>query len=172
MTPKIQKAISFATRAHQGQFRKDGETPYVGHVIRVAFTGRQIFDVADETTIAAAVLHDTLEDTTTDYDDLIELFGPEIADLVVHLTKDPRLIEEVREKQYFDNLTTAPWQARLIKLADAYDNLLDSQTSTVPTKAIEKAEHALALAQTDEPELARARAALSDLIQSTRVSHS
>lgn len=49
--------------------------------------------------------------------------------------KDSRLRENDRERIYFENLAHAPWQARLIKLADTYDNVLDSSTSKIATKA-------------------------------------
>jgi guanosine-3',5'-bis(diphosphate) 3'-pyrophosphohydrolase len=161
---KIQEAISFAARAHRYQMRKDEKTPYVAHVMRVAMTAACVFGVRDVDTLCAAVLHDTIEDTTTDYDDLLELFGEEVADLVVCLTKDPRLIEHERDEKYYSDLARAPWKARLIKLADSYDNLLDSGTAIVRTKSIAKARKVLAIAGDDRPELARARTALERLI--------
>ena len=76
--------------------------------------------------LAAALLHDTIEDTTTDYDNLAEHFGDPVARLVVWLTKDSRLPEEEREAAYCQGLSEAPWQAKVCKLADVYDNLQDS----------------------------------------------
>jgi (p)ppGpp synthase/HD superfamily hydrolase len=52
----------------------------------VALTVRQVFGVDDEVALAAALLHDTIEDATTDYDDLIEAFGREVAEAVAALT--------------------------------------------------------------------------------------
>src|ERR1700730_1290393 len=69
------EAIAFAARAHRNQLRKDGETPYVSHVFRVCLIVRDRFGVADPQVLTAAVLHDTVEDTTTDFDDLEEIFG-------------------------------------------------------------------------------------------------
>ncbi|NNC87230.1 MAG: bifunctional (p)ppGpp synthetase/guanosine-3',5'-bis(diphosphate) 3'-pyrophosphohydrolase [Akkermansiaceae bacterium] len=160
----IREAISFAAREHRHHKRKDGETPYVAHVMRVAMTVAHVFGVQDIKTLTAAVLHDTIEDTGTDYDDLLEQFGKEVADLVVCLTKDPRMVEEEREEEYFEGLARAPWQARLIKLADSYDNVLDSSTSKVRTKAAAKARKILEIAGDDRPELAGAKAALEGLI--------
>jgi len=65
-------AVSFAGRAHQGQLRKDRQTPYACHPFRVALIVRHAFGVDDPEVLAAAVLHDTIEDTTTDFDDLYQ----------------------------------------------------------------------------------------------------
>ena len=119
-------AISFAARAHQGHFRKDGETPYIAHPLRVMTIAVRLFRVSDEETLAAAVLHDTIEDTKTDHDDLSERFGPRVADYVAALSKDKRLPEERRERDYHDALAAAPIAVQLCKLADVYDNLIDS----------------------------------------------
>lgn len=134
-------AISFAARAHRNHFRKDGETPYIAHPLRVTFILCHVFGVADLETLTAAVLHDTIEDTTTDHDDLSECFGPRVADYVAALSKDKRLPEERREHEYHDALSAAPAAVQLCKLADVYDNLLDSQgmQPAARRKKIEKA---------------------------------
>ena len=126
--PKLLQAVAFAARAHRGQLRKDGETPYVSHVFRVCLTLRHVFGVADVPALAAAVLHDTVEDTTTDHDDLREHFGDEVAGWVAALSKDKRLPEPEREQKYRDGLARAPWQVKVCKLADIHDNLLDRPT--------------------------------------------
>jgi (p)ppGpp synthase/HD superfamily hydrolase len=121
------RAVAFAARAHRGQLRKDGATPNVSHVFRVCLTARCVFGVEDPAVLTAAVLHDAIEDTTTDFDDLAEQFGPDVAGWVALLSKDKRLVEEVREGKYKADLASAPWQVKLCKLADVYDNLLDSE---------------------------------------------
>jgi guanosine-3',5'-bis(diphosphate) 3'-pyrophosphohydrolase len=120
-------AIAFAARAHRHQLRKDGQTPYVSHVFRVCLVARHVFGVEDPNVLAAAVLHDTIEDTTTDYDDLIEHFGPDVARWVAALTKDMRLPETDREAAYLKQLIDADWPVHACKLADIYDNLNDSR---------------------------------------------
>ncbi|GIW79196.1 MAG: hypothetical protein KatS3mg105_1003 [Gemmatales bacterium] len=124
---QLLEAISFAARAHQGQWRKDGQTPYVSHVFRVSMIVRDVFAVSDARVLTAAVLHDTVEDTTTDHDDLAEHFGPEIAQWVAALSKDKRLPHDVREQAYCAQLRQAPWQVQICKLADILDNLMDSR---------------------------------------------
>jgi guanosine-3',5'-bis(diphosphate) 3'-pyrophosphohydrolase len=163
-----QLAASFAAMKHRHQTRKDGVTPYYAHVVRVAMTVAQVFHCRDEAAIAAALLHDTIEDTTTDYDDLLDRFGAEVADIVAALTKNMALPEAPREAEYDARLAKADWRARLIKLADTYDNYCD--VASFPeaarpeqrAKARERAERALALAAPDEhrPEVAAACRAL------------
>lgn len=118
-------AIAFAARAHRHQVRKDGQTPYVSHAFRVAMVVRQVFGFDDPKLIAAALLHDTIEDTTTDYDDLERRFGPDVAGWVAALTKDMRLPEAEREAAYLEHLTVGGWPVCVCKLADIYDNLGD-----------------------------------------------
>src|SRR5260370_38391327 len=119
------ETAAFAARAHRGQFRKDKETPYVSHVFRVCLVAREIFGIRDPRVRMPALLHDTVEDTTTDFDDLEERFGREIAEWVAFLSKDKRLREPEREQAYIDNLARAPWQVLVCKLADIFDNLMD-----------------------------------------------
>jgi guanosine-3',5'-bis(diphosphate) 3'-pyrophosphohydrolase len=119
------EAAAFAARAHDGQRRQDGRTPYHSHVCRAALVLCTAFGVRDHRVLTAALLHDTLEDTTTDFDDLEAHFGREVADWVALLSKDKRLPDEAREEAYCRRLAGAPWQVQVCKLADLFDNLLD-----------------------------------------------
>ena len=130
MTPNshlLYEAASFAARAHRHQIRKDKETPYVAHPFRVCLVVQQVFDIHDPQVLTAALLHDTIEDTTTDYDDLAERFGDEVAGWVAALSKDTRLKDDVREPAYFAALAAAGWQVQVVKMADLYDNLIDTK---------------------------------------------
>ena len=124
---RLLRAAAFAARAHRQQWRKDGQTPYVSHVFRVCLTVRQVFGVDDDDVLTAALLHDTIEDTLTDFDDIESHFGPQIAGWVRALTKDKREQEPVRENKYIEELAVSPWQVKACKLADVHDNLLDSE---------------------------------------------
>lgn len=124
-----QEAASFAARAHEGQKRRDRRTPYAAHPFRVALTIRDLFGCDDEVCIAGALLHDTIEDTPVDYDDIEDGFGREVADVVAAMTKDMRMQEPAREVAYDQQLRSAGWRAQLVKLADTYDNLLDAVVS-------------------------------------------
>lgn len=158
-----QSAAAFAARAHVGQLRKDGKTPYVSHPCRVALTVACVFGCTDEATLAAALLHDVIEDCGADYDEVAEAYGTDVADIVVALTKDMRLPESEREPAYDAQLAAGPWQARLIKLADVYDNYSDAASEKARVKVRDKAERALALAG-DDPRMAKAADAVRRLI--------
>ncbi|MCE9561419.1 MAG: HD domain-containing protein [Planctomycetes bacterium] len=127
----IFQAASFAARAHKSQLRKDNQTPYIAHPFRVCLVVRHIFGFEDPKMLAAAILHDTIEDTTTDFDDIIERFGPVVAKWVAALTKDMRLEHDIREEEYAKGLAAADWQAKVLKLADVYDNAGDCKSFTV-----------------------------------------
>ncbi len=151
-------AIAFAARAHRHQLRKGDRTPYVSHVFRVCFILRHVFGIDDPKVLQAAVLHDTVEDTTTDCDDLREHFGPEVAGWVALLSKDKRLPEQEREAAYMAGLASAPWQVKACKLADIYDNLLDSAhlTPQQRTKTARRSrEYLAALDDPGMPDMAR-----------------
>jgi guanosine-3',5'-bis(diphosphate) 3'-pyrophosphohydrolase len=152
-TPLWQHAAAFAARAHRHGLRSDGRTPYVAHVFRVAMTVRDVFGCADEAAICAALLHDTIEDTGADYDEIDAAFGREVAGCVAALTKNAALPEREREPEYDARLARADWRARLVKLADVYDNFCDRADRTEPgmAKVVAKCRRALALAQADAP---------------------
>jgi (p)ppGpp synthase/HD superfamily hydrolase len=124
--PALLDAVAFASQAHQHEKRKDGKTPYSSHVFRVCLVVRHVFGISDDDVLAAALLHDTIEDTPKDYDDIAERFGTTIADYVAALTKDMRKPDDVREAEYRNKLARSPWQVKVCKLADVYDNLIDS----------------------------------------------
>jgi guanosine-3',5'-bis(diphosphate) 3'-pyrophosphohydrolase len=112
--------------------------------------------------ITAALLHDVIEDTTVDYDDLAEAFGTEVADIVADLSKDSRMPEPERERAYDERLSRADWRAKAIKLADVYDNYCDAAAETKKT-FVNKVRRAIAIAG-DEARLEKAVAIVKDLI--------
>ena len=144
MSDIVQDALVLATVKHHGQLRSDRVTPYIEHPKGVMAIVRDEFGVSDPETLAAALLHDTIEDTTTDYDELEERFGRKVAVWVAVLTKDKRLPEARREKEYFDGLRRGPLQAKLCKIADSLHNLRDSDEKKRP-KAVKKAKKLLAI---------------------------
>ncbi len=140
-------AVAFAARAHRHQLRKDGATPYVSHAFRVCMIVRHLFGIGDPNVLSAALLHDTVEDTTTDYDDIAGEFGTDVADWVSALTKEMRLPEQERETKYHAGLAVAPWPVYACKLADIYDNLTDSEALDAGSrvKTIRRSETYLAI---------------------------
>jgi (p)ppGpp synthase/HD superfamily hydrolase len=157
-----QEAAAFAANAHRHQTRND-KRPYVSHCFRVAMTVNLVFGFDDPEVLAGALLHDTIEDCDVDYDEILENFGRTVADYVAVMTKDMRLEECIREIEYDKQLAEGPWQGRLIKLADVFDNFADSPQSS-QAKFVEKAERILTLTQNDE-QLKKSREALLNLIK-------
>ena len=158
------RAAALAARVHENQYRRDGKTPYAAHAGRVAMIVAAVFGFTDDAILAAAYLHDVMEDSGTDYEDLLEPFGPQVADFVVAMSKDMRIPEAERERKYDEQLAAGPWQSRLIKLADVYDNLSDARTPGGKRKIIARGERALKLAAGDT-QLAGACVRLRQLMQ-------
>jgi (p)ppGpp synthase/HD superfamily hydrolase len=162
-----QLAASYAARAHNHQYRKDKKTPFVAHPFRVAMVLRDVFGCDDEVAICTALLHDTIEDTRTDFDDIHKRFGRKVAECVACMTKNMLMIEEDREKDYDKRLTKGPWQARIVKLADVYDNGMDIPRTGMRRKCMLRCERALDLTEGDTERecFVVARAAVQELHQ-------
>lgn len=120
----VEEALVYATEKHKGQKRKWGGQDYVFHPIAVADMLIS-FGISDEKTLAAALLHDVVEDTDTTIQDLREKFGERVAELVWWLTDYKSEKEGNREtRKAITNwkIVNAPLPAILIKLADIIDN--------------------------------------------------
>jgi (p)ppGpp synthase/HD superfamily hydrolase len=125
-TGLVTRARAFAARAHEGQLRKWTGEPYASHVDEVAELVAAAG--APEQVVAAAYLHDTVEDTPTTLDDLRAAFGEDVADMVALLTDVPLSAGNRATRKALDRLRLAsapPW-VQTIKLAD-----LISNTSTI-----------------------------------------
>ncbi len=124
---KIEKAISFAVTAHKGAKRKGKDRPYILHPIEVMSIVAGMTE--DEDVIAAAVLHDTVEDTTVTAADIEQEFGPRIMELVVAESEDkmPDLPAEAswktRKKATVEHLKTLGRDEKLICLGDKLANI-------------------------------------------------
>ena len=121
----IVKARNFAKKKHTGQLRKNGQTTTFSHLQDVVKNLKKM-KVINEDTICAAWLHDTIEDTDTDFDSIKDRFGKRIADIVVSLTKDNRLPRKQRERKYARDLKAASVKAKLVKIADILANVNDA----------------------------------------------
>src|ERR1051325_1616351 len=103
------KALAFAAHKHRDQRRKDAEaSPYINHPIALADVLVNEGGVSDIEVLCAALLHDTVEDTATTHEELVEAFGTRIARIVAEVTDDNSLP-----------------QAKRVKLADKICNLRD-----------------------------------------------
>ncbi|MDP3953391.1 MAG: RelA/SpoT family protein [bacterium] len=124
-TPLIEKALNFAKKAHSGQKRKNGE-PFINHSIATAKTLSEWG--LDEDTIAAGLLHDTVEDTPVTEEELRQEFGEEISILVDGVTKISHVKYRGHERQV-ENLRkmvlamAQDLRVLLIKLADRLHNM-------------------------------------------------
>lgn len=123
-------AIAFSAEKHRNQRRKDAEaSPYINHPIALARVLSVEAGVNDVKTLAAAVLHDTLEDTQTTYAELEERFGKKIAALVAEVTDDKSLPKAERKRLQIAHASRLSARARLVKLADKICNLRDIESS-------------------------------------------
>jgi GTP pyrophosphokinase len=122
----IARAGELSARAHAGQFRKSGE-PYVTHPVAVAAIVAGLG--LDAPTIAAALLHDAVEDTGLVLDEVEAQFGPVVARVVDGVTKLDRLQFETKEAQQAATIRkmlvamASDWRVLLIKLADRLHNM-------------------------------------------------
>jgi GTP diphosphokinase / guanosine-3',5'-bis(diphosphate) 3'-diphosphatase len=119
-------AARFAAHKHCDQRRKDvRKTPYLNHPIALASILHDDGHVTDAKVLAAALLHDTIEDTETTYDELRGAFGAAVADIVVELTDVKFLQKKTRKRVQVSRAKRASDAARAIKLADKISNLRD-----------------------------------------------
>lgn len=126
----LARALAFARARHGSQFRRGSDTPYWVHLVRVAMELAR-WGETSPVLLQAALLHDTVEDTTTTVGEIRTGFGPEVADLVDWLTA-PEDAEAQRE--YYARLQAgAPFEAQLLKLADRVDNLRSIQALVMRT---------------------------------------
>jgi (p)ppGpp synthase/HD superfamily hydrolase len=120
------EALDFAARRHSAQRRKGpGGAPYVNHLIEVVRLLAVVAGVQDAEVLAAGALHDVLEDTATTREELLELFGERVCNLVQSLTDDRTLPRERRRAIVLQHLPLAEEVVRLVKLADLTSNIAE-----------------------------------------------
>lgn len=123
---RVLSAAQFAAHKHREQRRKDADaSPYVNHPIALANVLCNEGGIQDSVILAAALLHDTLEDTETDYEELRGQFGDEVADVVVEVTDTKWLSKEARKRLQISKASHSSERARAVKLADKICNLRD-----------------------------------------------
>src|SRR5688572_15198561 len=122
----VLKAAEFAAHKHRNQRRKDANaSPYVNHPIALARILRVDGGVDDPAVIVAALLHDTIEDTDTAYQEVRGRFGTRIADIVAEVTDTKWLKKGARKRLQISKASRATEGAKLVKLADKIANLRD-----------------------------------------------
>ena len=124
---KIEEAISFALKAHEGAVRKGTRIPYILHPFEAAAIAAQL--TTDEDVIAAAVLHDVLEDTSFTGEDLCARFGESVTALVRSSSENKRRDRPanetwvIRKQETLEHLRTASRNEKIVAFADKLSNL-------------------------------------------------
>ncbi len=121
----VLKATQFAALKHRDQRRKDhAASPYIIHPVTVANNLTQA-GVTDPEVIAAALLHDTLEDTETTQAELVEAFGKRVASMVQELADDKTLPKQERKRLQVEHAPHLSPGAALVKICDKIANICD-----------------------------------------------
>jgi (p)ppGpp synthase/HD superfamily hydrolase len=127
ITPRLEQALRWSARCHQGQTRKGGDIPYFQHAAAVAMIlGRAGFD---EDVVIAGLLHDVVEDTPASFDEVAARFGPAVCE-TVRSCSEVKNDQEGRKRPWIDRkrdhlaaLAGAPTASRAVILADKLHNL-------------------------------------------------
>lgn len=150
MKTLVKRASEFAQKAHVDQKRKYTNEPYFNHLKAVA---EAVADATnDPEVIAAAYLHDTLEDTDTSFTTLVAEFGPRVANLVLELTDVftpkafPNLNRKARKAKETERLAKISKEAKLIKTFDLMDNTASIMTNDPKFAKVYLAEKAALMA--------------------------
>jgi (p)ppGpp synthase/HD superfamily hydrolase len=122
--PLVESALTFAAQAHRDHQRKGSGIPYIVHPVGVMLLLMQA-DEDDPEVLAAALLHDTLEDAGVTQEVLAATFGPRVAAIVAGATEPFARDEEwiVRKQHTIDYLPTAPREVQLVAAADKLHNI-------------------------------------------------
>ena len=136
---RIIKAAYFASVKHREQRRKDIEkTPYINHPLALANVLAVECGVDDVEVICGALLHDTIEDTGTTEEELLEAFGEQITRIVLEVTDDKNLDKVARKEAQVSHAPHISDQAKLVKLADKISNLRDISASPPSDWSVER----------------------------------
>ncbi|WP_080807648.1 HD domain-containing protein [Halomicronema hongdechloris] len=120
------QALAFAAHQHRHQRRKGAETlPYINHPIALVHILWHEATIQDPVVLTSALLHDTVEDTGTSFEQIDGQFGPEVGAIVRQLTDDKTLPKATRKQQQIDHAPHLCDRAKLVKLADKIHNLRD-----------------------------------------------
>jgi len=136
---RIFAAAMFAAEKHAAQKRKGAAAePYINHLIEVAQLIAGSSEWLDANLVMAGLLHDTIEDTGTTAEELEQVFGSDIAALVVEMTDDKLLPKEVRKILQVESAPHKSVRAQVIKLADKISNLRSLLASPPTTWSTER----------------------------------
>ena len=120
----ILKAASFAAEKHARQKRKGAAAePYINHLLEVAQLVSSALPELDANLVMAALLHDTIEDTTVTKEELTQRFGSDVANVVAEVKDDKSLPKQERKRLQVETAPKKSVRAQTIKLADKISNL-------------------------------------------------
>ena len=123
---QLLKSLRFSADKHRNQRRKDEQaSPYINHPIEVVDTLWRVGQVRQMPTLVAAVLHDTIEDTSATPDEIRRMFGDEVLELVLEVTDDKSLPDKTRKQLQIEHAPFISDAAKQIKLADKICNVYD-----------------------------------------------
>ena len=124
----ISKAMEFATKAHEGTYRKGTHVPYIVHPLEACQIVAEM--TSDPEMIAAAALHDVVEDTPYTLDDIKSVFGERVAQLVANESENKRRGEmkaedswHLRKEETIAHLHNASIDLKIIALGDKLSNI-------------------------------------------------
>ncbi len=121
ISPEFNKAFAFAVEKHAGQVRKGTTIPYIVHLYDVVQILRA--EGAPEEVLIGGILHDTVEDTNTTIEEIENLFGSEIAEIVAVESEDKSLPYLERKAQHMAEVAQASRKAKMVNCADKLSNL-------------------------------------------------
>ena len=145
---QLLKAAAFAAGKHRDQRRKnEGASPYINHPAAVARILAEVGGVEDAAILAAALLHDTLEDTDTTAEELEQEFGPDVRRYVEEVTDDMSLSRIERQERQIAHAEVLSPGAAMIKIADKISNVTDVIHDPPPMWGLERREQYLDVAE-------------------------
>jgi guanosine-3',5'-bis(diphosphate) 3'-pyrophosphohydrolase len=141
-------ALRLAAEKHRDHRRKGAnKSPYINHPIEVAELLARVGGVRDVEILAAAILHDTVEDTETTPDELEQAFGARVRGLVAEVTDDKSLPKDVRKRLQSEHAPQLSREAKQIKLADKISNVREIGASPPDGWALERRREYIAWAR-------------------------
>jgi GTP diphosphokinase / guanosine-3',5'-bis(diphosphate) 3'-diphosphatase len=133
------RAIEFAAKKHRMQRRKDSDaSPYINHPIALMHVLCIDGGIRDPRILAAAALHDTIEDTETTPNELVAAFGADVADVVIEMTDDKSQPKQERKRLQIEYARHMSRDGALVKLADKICNLRDAAANPPENWSLER----------------------------------
>lgn len=129
MSTLAESALRFAAREHEGQIRKGDGAPYISHPVAVVAELMAATAELPEVVVAAAYLHDTMEDCGVTLDELTASFGSRVANVVAELTNSPGVSGKNKNYEQQARAAHYSYEASLIKAADKICNVRDLRSN-------------------------------------------